>query len=88
MKRARSDGDVRDGDRMQDDANEAPRSARQWVISGIVDVSVFVVVALVLRIWSSWGDALTWSLVGIVGWIGVDVFNDMRRRRRRRAKGI
>jgi hypothetical protein len=73
---------------MQDDANEAPRSARQWVISGVFDVLGFAVIALILRIWGSWEDALTWALVSIVGWIGVDVFTDMRRRRRRRAKGV
>ena len=73
---------------MRDDADEAPRSARQWVISGVVDVLGFVVIALILRIWSSWEDALTWSLVGVVAWIGVDAFSDMRRRRRRRAKGL
>ncbi|WP_432540744.1 hypothetical protein [Kineococcus sp. SYSU DK002] len=73
---------------MQDDADEAPRSAKQWVISGVVAVFGFLVIALTLRIWGSWEDALTWSLVGVIGWIGVDVFSDVRRRRRRRTKGI
>ena len=77
---------MRDGGLVQDDADEAPRTVRGWVISGVVDAIGFVVIALVMRIWWSWADALTWSLVGIAGWIGVDVYSDVRRRQRRRTR--
>ena len=77
---------VRHGDLVQDDAEESPRTARGWVISGLVDILGFILIALVLRIWGSWAEALTWSMVAIVGWIGVDIYGDYRRRRRRRVR--
>lgn len=77
--------ELRNGDLVHEDADEAPRSARGWVISGVIDVIGFIVIALILHIWWAWTDALTWSLVSIVGWIAVDVYTDVRRRQRRRA---
>jgi len=69
---------------VEDDVTQAPRTIRGWVVSGVVDLAGYVVIALLLRIWLPWSDAFLWALVGIGGWIGADVINDISRRRKHR----
>jgi len=67
---------------VEDDTAKASRTARDWVVTGVVDVTGYVVIALLLRIWLPWEDALLWALVAIAGWVGTDIIGDVRRRRR------
>jgi len=78
-------GDGCESEPVDDDAAKAPRTIKDWAIAGIVDVIGYVVIALLLRIWLSWGDALLWALVAIAGWVGTDIVGDVRRRRRSRS---
>jgi hypothetical protein len=64
--------------------DETPRSFRVWIITIFIDLAASALLALILRAFNNWSDAIESALVALLVWLVIDVAKDVLRRRRQK----